>query len=123
MLLPVILPLPLAFDFGVPFRNDGAGGENPKGDVHGFGGDRRSIASLRRTGSRRAAAVPDSSVKRASTSFFYGTGMSRRKIPAAEWTRSAAGTEGVEAGACLTSHSAFGKASLLVTSLCASKEK
>jgi hypothetical protein len=59
MLLPVILVLPLAFDFRVPFRSDGAGGENPKGGVHGC------------------------------TPFFYATWMSRRKIPLAEWTRSA----------------------------------
>ncbi|MQP76203.1 hypothetical protein CQ393_09890 [Stenotrophomonas sp. MYb238] len=87
--LPVILPLllilllPWLLTSGVPFRSDGAGGENPKGGVHGC------------------------------TPFFYATWMSRRKIPSAEWTRSAAGTEGAEAGACF----------LLVTSLCTSKEK
>ena len=59
LLLPVIVLLPLAFDFRVPFRSDGAGGENPKGDVQGC------------------------------TSFFYEAWMSRRKIPTAEWTRSA----------------------------------
>jgi len=45
--------------FGIFFRSDGASGENPKGDVHGR------------------------------TSFFYATGMSRRKILLAEWTRCA----------------------------------
>jgi len=54
-----LFPLPLLrlFDFRVPFRSDGAGGKNPKGDVQGC------------------------------TSFFYETWMSRRKIPPAEWTR------------------------------------
>jgi len=53
------LLLLLLLIFRVPFRSDGADGKNPKGDVHGC------------------------------TSFFDETGMSRRKIPAAEWTRRA----------------------------------
>ncbi|MGX9718992.1 hypothetical protein [Stenotrophomonas acidaminiphila] len=82
LLLPMILLLPLAFDFRVPFRSDGAGGKNPKGGVQGR------------------------------TPFFDETGMSRRKIPPAEWTRPAqrAGRGG---------RGVF----LLVTSLCTSKEK
>ena len=60
-----------------------------RGDVHGFGGKRRSTASPRRTGRRRAATAPDSTAKRASTSFFDTAGMSCRKIPAAGWTRRA----------------------------------
>ncbi|KRG83498.1 hypothetical protein ABB34_11865 [Stenotrophomonas daejeonensis] len=58
LLLLVILPLlPL---FWVPFRSDGADGQDPaRGDVHGC------------------------------TSFFDTTGMSCRKIPAAEWTQRA----------------------------------
>ncbi|MBN8791626.1 MAG: hypothetical protein J0I01_05295 [Stenotrophomonas nitritireducens] len=59
LLLPVILLLLFAFDVRVPFRSDGAGGKNPKGDVQGC------------------------------TSFFDETWMSRRKIPLAEWTRRA----------------------------------
>ena len=49
----------MAFDFRIPFRSDGAGGNNPKGGVQGR------------------------------TPFFYATGMSRRKIPLAEWTQPA----------------------------------
>ena len=46
--------------YRVPFRSDGADGQDPaRGDVHGC------------------------------TSFFDTTGMSCRKIPAAEWTRRA----------------------------------
>ena len=57
MPLLLLLLLLLLLTFRVPFRSDGADGKNPKGDAHG-----------------RA-------------SFFYATGMSRRKIPPAEWTR------------------------------------
>ncbi|HBN53156.1 MAG TPA: hypothetical protein DD456_03680 [Stenotrophomonas sp.] len=56
LLLAVRLLLRL-LTFRIPFRSDGAGGENPKGDVQGC------------------------------TSFFYETWMSRRKIPPTEWTR------------------------------------
>jgi hypothetical protein len=52
LLLLLLLLVPLILQ--VPFRSDGAGGKNPKGDVHGC------------------------------TSFFDETWMSRRKIPAAE---------------------------------------
>ena len=48
-----------AFDLRVPFRSDGAGGKNPKGDAHGR------------------------------VSFFDETWMSRRKIPPAQWTQPA----------------------------------
>jgi len=50
----------VAFDFRLPFRSDGADGNNPKGGAHG-----------------RA-------------SFFDETWMSRRKIPPVEWTQPAA---------------------------------
>ena len=78
--------------------------------MHGFGGKRRSTASPRRTGRRRAATAPDSTAKRASTPFFDETSLSRRKIPAAEWTRSAAGTEGAEAGVCFFGPCFFARA-------------
>ncbi|MPS37002.1 MAG: hypothetical protein E2593_17170 [Stenotrophomonas sp.] len=82
MRLPVILLLRPAFDFRVPFRSDGADGKNPKGDAHGC------------------------------ASFFYATGMSRRKIPPAEWTRRAQRV-GRAGRACF----------LWATFLCTSKER
>ncbi|MGE4457852.1 MAG: hypothetical protein AB7D31_01140 [Stenotrophomonas sp.] len=33
--LALALAVAGAFDFRVPFRSDGAGGKNPKGDAHG----------------------------------------------------------------------------------------
>jgi len=59
LLLLLLLVTLLSLLISAPFRSDGAGGKNPKGDVHGC------------------------------TSFFDETGMSRRKIPPSEWTRRA----------------------------------
>jgi len=58
-LLLLLLVALLSLLISAPFRSDGAGGKNPKGGVQGC------------------------------TSFFDETGMSRRNIPLAEWTRRA----------------------------------
>ena len=60
LLLLLLLLLLVILLYRVPFRSDGADGQDPeRGDVHGC------------------------------TSFFDTTGTSCRKIPAAEWTRRA----------------------------------
>ncbi|MEQ4573544.1 MAG: hypothetical protein ABN502_01140, partial [Gammaproteobacteria bacterium] len=49
-------PISMAYEChcGAALRSGGGGGKNPKGDVHGLAGKRRSTASPRQAGIRRA---------------------------------------------------------------------
>ncbi|WP_434026266.1 hypothetical protein [[Pseudomonas] boreopolis] len=86
-----------------PLRSGGDGGKNPKGDVHGctsffaatgLAGKRRSTASPRRAGIRRAANAPGLAAQRSS------------RVEKSRWLREPAAQLRARRRVCLISHSA-----------------